>query len=88
VEAKQVLLDGLRTYPDSIDLLTELAELASSRKDWPLAAGRWGAVLDAHGGRAPAHSLVRTVFALLSAGSFEEAEQVAHAGLRILAMHR
>ena len=37
VEAEQVLLDGLRTYPNSIALLTELAELATSRKEWPLA---------------------------------------------------
>ena len=83
VEAEQVLLDGLRTYPDSIALLTELAELASSRKEWPLATSRWGAVLDAHGGRPPAHSFVRTVFALRGAGSFKEAEQAAYAGLQV-----
>lgn len=83
VEAEQVLLDGLRTYPNSIALLTELAEIASSREEWSLAAVRWVSVLEAHGRRAPATSFVSAAIALRNSGSLEKAVRVANTGLKV-----
>lgn len=82
-EAERVLLEGVRVYPGDLGLMTELAELATTSKDWPTAAGRWKEIIDLFSGQVPANAYIRAAFAFRKIGDLAQADDIAARGLEV-----
>ena len=68
--ATRILLEGIREHPSDLALMTELAEVAIAKKDWPAAALGWTQILDAYGARPPAGVFIRAAFVFRNAGYY------------------
>lgn len=82
IEADQVLTGPLRKSPDSKPLMSEFAEVASARKNWPEAVMRWQAVLNKFGDGSPENCFVRLAYALAKTGEIKSADQIVGRGIK------
>lgn len=71
--------EGLKHFPDNVDLLVEWADLAMFSRDWPEAARRWQRVADDHP-NAPAKMYARLASELGHQGRWDEAERTVERG--------
>lgn len=74
--AETIAKQGLDSYPGSVPCLMELAEIASARPDWTLAASRWEDVLKRRGAGAPEVVSVRLGQAYRQLRQFDKAEAI------------
>jgi len=79
--AEDALVDALSDDPDNIHILSDLAELATERKDWSRAAILWEKIIEIRGRRAPATAFVRVSSALRNCSLLDEAEGFVNQGL-------
>lgn len=78
-ESSAAIAEGLKHFPDNVDLMVEWADLAMFARDWPEAARRWQRVVDDYP-NAPAKVYVRLTRELGHRGRWAEAETVAARG--------
>ncbi len=81
-EAQHAPLDGVHD-PGDLGLVTELAELATRRRDWPVAAARWKNIINTFDEHLSAKAYVRAAYAFREIGDLAQADEVASRGLEV-----